>query len=132
MNKVERQFFDAFNNYFCHDDAPFKLEPQKPIGIYVPDFVYGDFIIEIDGHDFHKTKEQREKDYSKERYFMARGFVVIRFMATEVFLNAQECINQLNSITSVISDKLVNAYEAGYTAGKRQQHTVEDNGSLSI
>jgi very-short-patch-repair endonuclease len=96
MNEIEQMFYDAFleesdkeSNELC---CVFSIVPQAVIGIYVVDFVVNDkFIIEIDGYEFHKTKEQREKDYKRERYLLRHGFTVIRFTGTEVFLSRNNC-----------------------------------------
>ena len=99
MNKIEQMFFDAWNGdeYCSYDDD---LVPGKIIGPYKVDFYYetkelnivSRFVIEIDGHESHKTKEQRDYDYKRERYLQKQGCCVIRFMGTEVFLDAQTCI----------------------------------------
>ena len=105
MNEIEQKFCDAFCEYMEYETLEdqntsencgfMKLYPQKTIGIYKPDFVLGNLVIEIDGHDFHKTKEQRKKDYEKERYFIKEGYLPIRFMATEVFLDADLCVAEV-------------------------------------
>jgi len=67
MNEIEQRFYDAYKEITETSDYPEDLidyikndlEVQIPIGIYKPDFVLDDFIIEIDGHEYHKTKEQR-------------------------------------------------------------------------
>lgn len=88
MNEIETLFYNEICNYVSKED----YEIQPIIGIYKPDFLlYKHYIIEIDGHEYHKTKEQREKDYKRERYLLKKGYLVIRFMATEVYLNANKC-----------------------------------------
>lgn len=100
MNEIEQRFYDTFcsmaenpEHLICID-----ILCQQPIGIYVPDFIYGNIVVEIDGHDWHKTKEQREKDYTRERYFQKMGYIPVRFMATEVFLNPQKCVEEMVEI----------------------------------
>lgn len=113
MNAIEQMFFDAWENYFnTYEEKPeltkpwceLELETQKPMGIYRPDFVMGSCIIEIDGHEAHKTKEQRYADYVRERFFIKRGFTVIRFMASEVFLNATECVMDALTISNRVEE----------------------------
>ena len=101
MNQLEKRFYKALllaseGGWFEHT-----IEPQAVIGIYRVDFLVDiDFIIEIDGYEFHKTKEQRESDYNRERYLMRTGRTVIRFTGTEVFLScderAEEAISMIN------------------------------------
>ena len=88
MNEIEKQFWDS---HYCKL-ARGALKPQVQIGPYLVDFVFMDeIIVEIDGHEAHKTKEQRAYDYKRERYLLKEGYTVARFMGTEVFLNADEC-----------------------------------------
>lgn len=114
MNKIEQKFYDAFIDCFGLNNTvsdsfmkeKFGLECQKTIGIYVVDFYIKmpdphsslSFAVEIDGHEYHKTKEQREKDYKRERYLQRKGIIPIRFTGTEVFLDAPNCIRELLKI----------------------------------
>jgi very-short-patch-repair endonuclease len=96
LNELEQKFYDAFiderdntDNEVCYE---LNIVPQVVVGIYRVDFVVnGKYVIEIDGHEFHKTKEQREHDYIRERYLVKHGFIVIRFTGTEVFLSCASC-----------------------------------------
>lgn len=78
-----------------------ELEIQYPLGIYIIDFYLWDeltnqkYAIEIDGHEAHKTKEQRFNDYRRERFLMREGFKVIRFMGSEVYTDALGCVKEL-------------------------------------
>jgi len=54
--------------------------------------------VELDGHESHKTKEQRIRDAKRDRWFMARGVRTLRWTGTEVHANAQECVKQLLDI----------------------------------
>jgi len=120
MNKIEQMFYDAFvraeegeeNEIMC------ELMIQKPVGIYKPDFIYGSCVIEIDGHEYHKTKEQREQDYKRERYFIRQGYTVIRFMATEVYLDALKCVLEAVQIASIVELKSIHDWSHGYEKGK--------------
>ncbi len=99
MNEIETIFYNALLDRY--DDLMCEIETQQPIGIYKPDFMVDGVIVEIDGHDYHKTKEQREKDYKRERYFQKKGYEVVRFMGTEVYLDATACVCELLDIISV-------------------------------
>ena len=41
-------------------------------------------VVELDGHDWHKTKAQRGKDAKKDRWLQARGIPVVRFTGSEI------------------------------------------------
>lgn len=118
MNKIEQMFYDAVlkvslekmhnvgyqlgmgaSEYIEAGEGCIyfiqSLEAQKPIGIYKADFLfttdYKEYVVEIDGHDYHKTKEQRFCDYKRERFFYSEGKIVFRFMASEVYVDAENC-----------------------------------------
>lgn len=106
MNEIEQRFYDVWIYLLHQDKIMFYLEPQKPVGIYKPDFLYGPCAVEIDGHDYHHTKEQREKDYKKTRYLQKHGYTVVRFMGTEVFLDAEACVLELDEIACKAEGKI--------------------------
>ena len=72
------------------------IVPQYEIGPYRVDFAVPDkkVAIELDGHDYHKTKEQRTNDAQRERYLELDGWRVIRFTGTEIYQDVEKCINQ--------------------------------------
>lgn len=42
--------------------------------------------VELDGHDFHeRTREQASADRRRDRAFLSRGLVVIRFTGSDVY-----------------------------------------------
>lgn len=123
MNEIERKFYDAFCNYYglegFNDDEEalikvaetkgivfYDLQAQFPIDLNIVDFYFEiempfstiPFAVEIDGHEYHKTKEQRYHDYVRERKLQAKGIIVVRFTASEVFVNAESCIEELDKI----------------------------------
>lgn len=49
--------------------------------------------IELDGHDFHeRTKEQAERDKSRDRLLQAAGWQVLRFTGSEVWRDPKRCV----------------------------------------
>lgn len=115
MNKIEQMFYDAFI------EAGEELEnisAQVPIGIYIADFVMYPkacipTIIEIDGQEFHKTKEQRFADYKKERFFMSEGYAVIRYRGSEVYVNSRKCAEEAITLSGVYDGEVIEAYRKG-------------------
>ncbi|HWU91044.1 MAG TPA: DUF559 domain-containing protein [Kofleriaceae bacterium] len=67
---------------------------------YRVDFLLKDarLIVELDGHAFHSTKEQLEKDAKRQRYLTRAGYAVIRFTGREVFQDAANCVAQLRTL----------------------------------
>lgn len=111
MNKIEKMFFDAWCDM---GEEISSIEPGAVVGPYKIDFlIYKNAVIEIDGHDTHKTKEQRDYDYKRERYLQKEGYIVIRFMGTEVFLSAKQCAEEAMRIACLFNEKIVDAFEKG-------------------
>jgi very-short-patch-repair endonuclease len=50
---------------------------------YRPDFIvfYGGrgVVVELDGHEGHKSREQRSHDYERQLWFEKKGIPVVRF-----------------------------------------------------
>lgn len=53
------------------------------------------FAVELDGHDWHKTKEQRNRDTQRDRFLQARRIPTIRFTGSQVHQNLQGCMFEL-------------------------------------
>lgn len=121
MNEIETKFFEAYLEYegITKESDCCILKPHTQIGIYQADFVFDNkIVIEIDGHEFHKTKEQRFNDYNRERYMMKKGYIVIRFMGTEVFLDSEKCVQEMFDIDTVFHEKICAAFGSGLEAGR--------------
>lgn len=52
-------------------------------------------IIELDGHEYHRSRAQRTADARRERWLTARGFDFMRFTGTEISADAQRCVREL-------------------------------------
>ncbi len=77
-------------------------ETQFQEAHYRMDFAFPDkrLGIEIDGHNYHKTKEQRQHDAQRDRFLSARGWTVLRFTGSEVFRNPNRCANEIATALS--------------------------------
>jgi very-short-patch-repair endonuclease len=65
-------------------------------------------IVEVDGHDFHeKTKEQAQRDKSRDRHMTADGYMVLRFTGREVFRDTSEVASEIESILIEQATKLL-------------------------
>ena len=69
-------------------------------GRYRVDFILRDarLIIELDGHAYHSSPEQLEKDAIRQRYLSRAGYTVIRFTGREVNRSAQACVDEVRII----------------------------------
>jgi hypothetical protein len=121
MNEIEMLFYNAYLKFEeIEDGVPCELLPQQVIGIYKVDFVYADCVIEIDGHGHHKTKEQREYDYKRERYLLRNGYIPIRFTGTEVFLDAYKCVTEMFEIAEGVQNRRIADFEMGEAYGRKR------------
>ncbi len=69
-------------------------------GRYRVDFILKDarLIIELDGHNYHSTPEQLEKDAIRQRYLTRAGYSVICFTGREINRNAAACVEDVRTI----------------------------------
>jgi len=84
---------------------------QFKFGKYLLDFAVPEIklCIELDGHDGHKTKEQRTHDARKDRALTADGWHVIRYTGSEVHKDrVRVCRDIFNHINRMFK-------EAGYS-----------------
>lgn len=53
-------------------------------------------IVEVDGHDFHeRTKEQAQRDKSRDRLLQRQGFSVLRYTGSEIFRDAESVVREI-------------------------------------
>jgi len=94
-NEIERTFLTAFFGLCEHRIWLRWPEVQYEIGGFVADFAWNDdnplLVVEIDGHKAHKSKQQREHDYRRDRALERAGWHVMRFTGTEVYHEAGRC-----------------------------------------
>lgn len=88
---IEKNFFVAIHGKV---DG---IIPQYNILRYRVDFAIPDkkIAIELDGHDYHKTKEQRTNDAKRQRELELDGWRVIRFTGTEIHNDISYCVEQV-------------------------------------
>ncbi|HIF6147866.1 DUF559 domain-containing protein [Vibrio parahaemolyticus] len=67
---------------------------------YRVDFILRDarLIIELDGHAYHSSPEQLEKDAIRQRYLTRSGYTVIRFTGREINRDAKGCVDEVRTI----------------------------------
>ena len=67
---------------------------------YRVDFILKDarLIVELDGHEYHSTKEQLEKDAIRQRYLTRAGYSVIRFTGREINRDPAACVREVRAM----------------------------------
>lgn len=96
---IETRFY-----VFAIEKLP-ELMPQHSIADYRTDFalVEKKIAIEIDGHEYHKTRGQRTNDANRERDLQLMGWQVIRFTGTEIYRDTSSCVKQVEDLVGVFS-----------------------------
>lgn len=69
-------------------------------GRYRVDFILKDarLIVELDGHEYHSTREQLERDAIRQRYLTRAGYSVIRFTGREINRDPAACVAEVAQI----------------------------------
>jgi len=83
---------------------------------YRVDFILKDarLIIELDGHEFHSSKEQLEKDAVRQRYLTRAGYTVIRFTGREVNRSPTNCVAEVRQIYKERMQRAPSKYRVMY------------------
>jgi very-short-patch-repair endonuclease len=123
-------------NYDVYD-----LHSQVTIGRYRADFVIeiahrqrnkcvdGNpltrIVVEIDGHDFHSSKEQLSADHLRDIELLKMGIITIRFTGSQVYSDPSGCFaSAIDAATAVecahilADNESCNAYQAGVERGR--------------
>lgn len=97
LTPIEAPFYDALaetgltfstQTWFQHADRRYRVD-------FIVWYDGRGVVVELDGHDYHKTKEQRTKDAERDRWLGARGIRVVRFTGNEVYADAERCVREL-------------------------------------
>lgn len=99
QSPIELSFLKACNS------VSLQPIPQFPLGKFFLDFAFPDIrlAIELDGHEFHKTKEQRTSDAKRQRWIELNGWKLIRFTGTEIHKNINDCVRQVEQFISLLA-----------------------------
>jgi very-short-patch-repair endonuclease len=97
LTPIEAPFYDALaetgltfstQTWFQHADRRLRVD-------FIVWYDGRGVVVELDGHDYHKTKEQRRKDAERDRWLGARGIRVVRFTGSEVHADPERCVREL-------------------------------------
>ena len=95
--EIDRSFFDV---------APLIVQPQYVWRNFRIDFRISvmcegmvepfQFFVECDGHEFHeRTKEQAERDRSRDREIQSANIPILRFTGSEIYRNPFVCVDEI-------------------------------------
>jgi len=111
---IEQIFLMEWKFAKVEDRHRVTLEPQGKVqtarGEYAVDFLVrhvedakrkSDFVIELDGYEFHETTpQQATRDKARERAILRSGTPVLRFSGHEVVRDARGCIREVEEYLS--------------------------------
>lgn len=102
----ERQGYSRAENAVALELAIRRIknyERQKPIGAYFADFFFPDWnlVLEVDGADYHSTKEQIEHDRVRDTFMKNKGLMVVRVSGSVVNKNIPGVIQLLPKLAGL-------------------------------
>lgn len=103
LNKCQSYIETNLYMAFLRKTDKYILLPQEKIGKYRVDFLVEGrrIVVECDGYDYHKTKEQLLIDCKRQRDLTLQGYQVIRFSGTEINDNPDKCVKELLDMIEV-------------------------------
>lgn len=78
-------------------ESNIEFQAQKQIKrIAIVDFlIKGKVVIEADGDYWHSTDKQKEKDIKRDKVLSKMGYIIIRFLGSEIKTNPQKCLKTI-------------------------------------
>ena len=102
LTPIEQKFWQASKNLIRDIQAQVWIEKYR-----VDFFIKSkNLIIELDGHDFHKTKEQRTNDAIRQRFLEKKGYRLIRFTGSEIYQNVDKCVKETIEFLEKLNNKI--------------------------
>lgn len=59
-------------------------------------------VIELDGHEYHKSKTDRTADAKRDRQLHRDGYTVLRFTGTEIWNDVETCIEEVKQTLALM------------------------------
>jgi very-short-patch-repair endonuclease len=59
--------------------------------------------IECDGHEYHATRDQRERDAARDRALIGAGYTTCRFTGSQIHADPEGCVQQIADTVDRIS-----------------------------
>jgi very-short-patch-repair endonuclease len=116
QSHIEMEFTKELGDLANSIEAEHWFGDQQKHSRYRVDFLLKDarLIVELDGHEYHSTKEQLERDAIRQRYLTRAGYTVIRFTGREVVRSPAGCVSELRSIYMERMQRAPAKYRAMY------------------
>lgn len=113
---IEKKFSDALDEMAELIEKEHWFGDLEKHSRFRVDFILKDarLIIELDGHEYHSTKEQLEKDAVRQRYLTRAGYAVIRFTGREINRNPADCVAEVRQIYKERMQRAPSKYRVMY------------------
>lgn len=110
---------------FCQASSHLDLDAQISVGPYRIDFAHipSRIAVELDGHDFHKSRQQRTHDARRDRYLSEHGWRVVRFTGSEIHRDTKKCVAEVGRLIGINS--AIEQHRSSQTAGWDMNQSVE-------
>lgn len=116
QSPIEEQFTNALDEMADLVEKEHWFGDSEKHSRYRVDFLLKDarIVIELDGHDYHSTKEQLERDAIRQRYLTRAGYTVIKFTGREINRSPANCVAELRSIYNERMQRAPSKYRVIY------------------
>lgn len=113
---IEKQFSNALDEMAELIEKEHWFGDPEKHSRYRVDFILKDarLIIELDGHEYHSTKEQLEKDAVRQRYLTRAGYTVIKFTGGEINRSPSGCVAEVRKIYKERMQRAPSKYRVMY------------------
>jgi very-short-patch-repair endonuclease len=100
INKINSYIECNLYMNFIQETSKYVLQPQEKIAGYRVDFLVKEtnIVVECDGYEHHKTKEQITNDCKRQRELTKLGYTIVRFSGTEINRDCKACVSELIEI----------------------------------
>ena len=117
---IEERFWVALRERVALEDLSL-IKQQHEIARYRVDFAIPEkmLCIELDGHDFHKTKSQRTYDAQRERYLLSEGWKVVRYTGSEIHRDVRKCVSEAMHLGGLKPKRACGGHFPGYEGGRQ-------------
>ncbi len=91
---IEIMFIDAMDHSGYEKDMHVQYTgfPPYRLDVAFPDYKVA---VELDGHQYHSSKEARIRDAGRDRALTIAGWQVVRFTGSDIHRNVNQCRNEL-------------------------------------
>lgn len=99
LSPIHKMFVDACKS------AGINFDIEEQVGRYRVDCIDKSrrLVIELDGHEYHKSKGDRTSDAKRDRQLSRDGYTVLRFTGTEVWNNVEGCVREVKQTLALLT-----------------------------